>query len=183
MEVDACGDAQSAAEGAMLGLFHYDQLKSKKKTKVTTQLHGRYTQRDHQTGVCDTCKFQYSVITIISSCVTLHASVCACSVDTAGWERGVLYGEGQNLARFLMEAPANHITPTEFANTIEEKLAPHAEFVAVEKRFVLYSTLLCALPQMFTLRHCIVNMSTLKMQNTWQQLNSFGVFTFWLLLF
>lgn len=41
VEVDACGDAQSAAEGAALGLFHYDQLKSKKKTKVTTQLHGR----------------------------------------------------------------------------------------------------------------------------------------------
>lgn len=41
VEVDGCGDAQSAAEGAALGLFHYDQLKSKKKTKVTTQLHGR----------------------------------------------------------------------------------------------------------------------------------------------
>lgn len=140
VEVDACGDAQSAAEGAMLGLFHYDQLKSKKKTKVTTQLHGRYTQRDHQTGVCDTCKFQHSVI-------IFHMSVCVRSTDTAGWERGVLYGEGQNLARFLMEAPANHITPTAFANTIEEKLAPHAEFVAVEKRFVLNSTLLCSLPQ------------------------------------
>lgn len=42
VEVDSCGDAQSAAEGAALGLFHYDQLKSKKKTKVTLQLHGRY---------------------------------------------------------------------------------------------------------------------------------------------
>lgn len=41
VEVDACGDAQSAAEGAVLGLFQYDQLKAKKKTKVTTQLHGR----------------------------------------------------------------------------------------------------------------------------------------------
>lgn len=41
VEVDGCGDAQSAAEGAVLGLFQYDQLKSKKKTKVTTQLHGR----------------------------------------------------------------------------------------------------------------------------------------------
>lgn len=41
VEVDACGDAQSAAEGAALGLFHYDQLKSKKKTKVSIQLHGR----------------------------------------------------------------------------------------------------------------------------------------------
>lgn len=44
VEVDGCGDAQSAAEGAALGLFQYDQLKSKKKTKVTTRLHGRWTE-------------------------------------------------------------------------------------------------------------------------------------------
>ncbi|KAF3852464.1 hypothetical protein F7725_005819 [Dissostichus mawsoni] len=92
VEVDGCGDAQSAAEGAGLGLFQYDQLKSKKKNKVTTQLHG--------------------------------------SADSAGWQKGVTYAEGQNLARMLMEAPANHITPTAFANTIEEKLAPHAERIS-----------------------------------------------------
>ncbi|XP_035516783.1 cytosol aminopeptidase [Morone saxatilis] len=96
VQVDACGDAQSAAEGATLGLFQYDQLKSKKKTKVTTQLHG--------------------------------------SADSAGWEKGLMYAEGQNLARLLMEAPANHITPTAFANTIEEKLAAHAERVTINKR-------------------------------------------------
>uniref|UniRef100_A0A667WQM6 Cytosol aminopeptidase n=1 Tax=Myripristis murdjan TaxID=586833 RepID=A0A667WQM6_9TELE len=96
VEVDSCGDAQSAAEGAVLGLFQYDQLKSKKKTKVTTLLHG--------------------------------------SGDLAGWEKGVLYGEGQNLARLLMEAPANHITPSVFADTIEEKLAPHTDRVTVHKR-------------------------------------------------
>uniref|UniRef100_A0A8C5GW97 Cytosol aminopeptidase n=1 Tax=Gouania willdenowi TaxID=441366 RepID=A0A8C5GW97_GOUWI len=96
VEVDSCGDAQSAAEGAVLGLFHYDQLKSKKKPKVTTQLHG--------------------------------------SNDTVKWEKGVTYAEGQNLARLLMEAPANHITPTAFANTIEEKLAPHGDRVSVVKR-------------------------------------------------
>lgn len=67
--------------------------------------------------------------------------VCVCvwflfSADSAGWERGMLYAEGQNLARLLMEAPANHVTPTTFANTIEEKLAPHAERVTVHKRFV-----------------------------------------------
>ncbi|KAK0140324.1 Cytosol aminopeptidase [Merluccius polli] len=72
VEVDACGDAQAAAEGAVLGLFQYDQLKTKKKTK--------------------------------------------------------------NLARLLMEAPANHVTPTVFANTIEEKLAPYSERVTVHKR-------------------------------------------------
>lgn len=39
VEVDACGDAQSAAEGAILGLFQYDQLKAKKKNKVITKLY------------------------------------------------------------------------------------------------------------------------------------------------
>lgn len=96
VEVDSCGDAQSAAEGATLSLFHYDQLKAKKKPKVTTQLHG--------------------------------------SGDSLGWEKGVTYAEGQNLARLLMEAPANHITPTAFAHTIEEKLSAHAERVTINKR-------------------------------------------------
>uniref|UniRef100_A0A8C5B2D5 Cytosol aminopeptidase n=1 Tax=Gadus morhua TaxID=8049 RepID=A0A8C5B2D5_GADMO len=98
VEVEACGDAQAAAEGAVLGLFQYDLLKTKKKTKVTTQLHG--------------------------------------SDDVAGWEKGILYGEGQNLARLLMEGPANLITPTAFADTIEEKLAPYSERVTVHKRYV-----------------------------------------------
>lgn len=96
VEVDPCGDGQSAAEGAVLGLFHYDELKSKKKFKVTPQLHG--------------------------------------SSDLAAWQKGVVYGEGQNLARWLMEAPANHVTPTVFAETIEQKLAPHAERVTIHKR-------------------------------------------------
>lgn len=96
VEVDDCGDAKSAAEGAVLGLFSYDQLKSKKKTKVTPQLHG--------------------------------------SADLDAWKKGMVYAESQNLARFLMEAPANHITPTAFANTIEEKVAQHAERVTIRKR-------------------------------------------------
>lgn len=81
--------------------------------------------------------------------IILRMSACVCSTDAAGWDKGILYGEGQNLARFLMEAPANHITPTAFANTIEEKLAPHAEFVTVEKRFVLDSSLFSSNLQFF----------------------------------
>uniref|UniRef100_A0A6Q2X0L3 Cytosol aminopeptidase n=1 Tax=Esox lucius TaxID=8010 RepID=A0A6Q2X0L3_ESOLU len=98
IEVDGCGDSQAAAEGAVLGLFTYDDLKTKKKTKVTTQLHG-------------------------SGCVS-------------GWQKGVLYGEGQNLARYLMEAPANHITPSVFADIITQRLTPYAEQVTVHKRFI-----------------------------------------------
>lgn len=41
VEVDACGDAQSAAEGAILGLFQYDQHKAKKKNKMMAQLYER----------------------------------------------------------------------------------------------------------------------------------------------
>uniref|UniRef100_A0AAY4ABX6 Cytosol aminopeptidase n=1 Tax=Denticeps clupeoides TaxID=299321 RepID=A0AAY4ABX6_9TELE len=96
VEVDPCGDGQSAAEGAVLGLFEYDELKSKKKFRVTPRLHG--------------------------------------SSDLAAWEKGVVYAEGQNLARWLMEAPANHVTPTVFADTIEQKLAPHSNRVTVHKR-------------------------------------------------
>uniref|UniRef100_A0A8C9ZFW7 Cytosol aminopeptidase n=1 Tax=Sander lucioperca TaxID=283035 RepID=A0A8C9ZFW7_SANLU len=86
VEVDGCGDAQSAAEGAALGLFQNWLLNS------------------------------YMI------------------ADSVGWQKGVVYAEGQNLARLLMEAPANHITPTAFANTIEEKLALHAERVTINKR-------------------------------------------------
>lgn len=41
VEVDPCGDAQAAAEGAVLGLYEYDDLKQKKKVVVSAELHGR----------------------------------------------------------------------------------------------------------------------------------------------
>lgn len=41
VEVDPCGDAQAAAEGAVLGLYEYDDLKQKKKVAVSAKLHGR----------------------------------------------------------------------------------------------------------------------------------------------
>ncbi|XP_005990486.1 cytosol aminopeptidase [Latimeria chalumnae] len=85
IEVDPCGDAQSAAEGAVLGLFEYDELKQKKKTVVSTQQYGSSGQE--------------------------------------AWRKGVLYAEGQNLARQLMEAPASHLTPSSFAEIIKQRLS------------------------------------------------------------
>ncbi|KGL81383.1 Cytosol aminopeptidase, partial [Tinamus guttatus] len=96
VEVDPCGDAQAAAEGAVLGLHEYNELKQKKKTVVTPQLHG--------------------------------------SAEGEAWQRGVLYAEGQNLARYLMEAPANFITPTKFAECIEQKLRGFSSTVKVHVR-------------------------------------------------
>ncbi|CAM9472250.1 unnamed protein product [Lampetra planeri] len=41
----------------------------------------------------------------------------------AAWATGVVYAEGQNLARRLMEAPANHMTPAIFGRVIQEQLS------------------------------------------------------------
>lgn len=73
--------------------------------------------------------------------------MCVCafvpSSDSAGWQKGVKYADGQNLARLLMEAPANHVTPTAFANTIEERLAVLSERVTVNKRYVNFVNCMC----------------------------------------
>ena len=44
------------------------------------------------------------------------------SEDQEAWQRGVLFASGQNLARRLMETPANEMMPTKFAETVEENL-------------------------------------------------------------
>ncbi|XP_043918123.1 cytosol aminopeptidase isoform X2 [Protopterus annectens] len=96
VEVDPCGDPQSAAEGAVLGLFEYDELKEKKKTAVTVQ------------------PFR--------------------STENEAWQKGVMYAEGQNLARRLMETPANLMTPTIFADKIQQKLSSLSGKVQVHIR-------------------------------------------------
>ncbi|XP_062991416.1 cytosol aminopeptidase isoform X2 [Elgaria multicarinata webbii] len=93
VEIDPCGDAQAAAEGAVLGLFEYNEFKQKKKPAVEVKLHG--------------------------------------SDGIEAWKKGLIYAKGQNLARYLMEGPANHITPTMFAAVIQEKLKSASSNVSV----------------------------------------------------
>uniref|UniRef100_A0A8C5S2J1 Cytosol aminopeptidase n=1 Tax=Laticauda laticaudata TaxID=8630 RepID=A0A8C5S2J1_LATLA len=96
VEVDPCGDAQAAAEGAALSIFEYGELKQKKKPNLEIQLHG--------------------------------------SDGIDAWQKGIHYAEGQNLARYLMESPANYITPTKFATIIEDKLKSFSSNTTVHKR-------------------------------------------------
>ncbi|XP_053560085.1 cytosol aminopeptidase [Bombina bombina] len=96
VDVDPCGDAQAAAEGAALGLFEYDELKKKKKKVVATKPYGSH---DHE-----------------------------------AWQNGLLYAEGQNLARYLMDAPANYLTPTKFSTILEERLGKVGNGVNVFSR-------------------------------------------------
>ena len=44
-------------------------------------------------------------------------------VDSVGWENGLVLGNSQNLARQLMEAPANFLTPTQFCLEAEREMA------------------------------------------------------------
>lgn len=48
----------------------------------------------------------------------------ALEAGVEGWEVGVTGGEAQNLARMLMEAPANHMTPTRFVEVVSGVVEP-----------------------------------------------------------
>ena len=56
--------------------------------------------------------------------------------DQAAWTKGKVLAEGQNFAKYLMEAPANEMTPTIFARKAVEKLGT-LENVTVTPRFVM----------------------------------------------
>nr|GAT52157.1 leucine aminopeptidase [Mycena chlorophos] len=47
--------------------------------------------------------------------------------SSAEWDRGVVYGEAQSLARTLMELPSNMLTPTLFAERIQQEFAGLAD--------------------------------------------------------
>lgn len=55
---------------------------------------------------------------------TLSAPCSIFSSDkvTAAWQRGMVLAEGQNLARRLMEAPSNKMTPTIFSEEVKKQL-------------------------------------------------------------
>ncbi|XP_041369957.1 cytosol aminopeptidase-like isoform X2 [Gigantopelta aegis] len=99
VSVDPCGHPEAAAEGSNLALFVYDELKDKDKRKPHVWL----------------------------SCYTDHIRGDAESA-TEGWRQGTVQAEGQNFARLLMETPANHMTPTIFANRVLEKLGILEDF-------------------------------------------------------
>ena len=89
--VDDCHDPEAAAEGAVLGLYYFDELKSEKYRKKKLK---------------------------ISLLPAAHDKSAQ-----AKWDKGVTVVNGQNLARRLMELPANIMTPTYFAKTVSELAA------------------------------------------------------------
>ncbi|XP_063434213.1 cytosol aminopeptidase-like [Mytilus trossulus] len=93
VEVDPCGDAEAAAEGSVLSLHSYDELKSedKRKPQVKVNCYTQFSQdRDRTSDL---------------------------------WTRGVYLAEGQLFASKLMEMPANKLTPTIFSQIVSERLS------------------------------------------------------------
>lgn len=84
--IESLGHTESAAEGAALALWVYQDLKNKSKKKRVPYL-----------GLYDDC-------------------------DWTGWQIGLEKASAQNLARQLMEAPSNLMTPTAFALSSVEAL-------------------------------------------------------------
>lgn len=96
IELDDMSDAESAAEGATLASWKFNEYKTKKEDSPEPKI-ALYTESQEK------CK----------------------------WDRGLIKAESQNLARRLMETPANKMTPTIFANTAKEQLSKHGVQVEI----------------------------------------------------
>ncbi|OMJ19185.1 Cytosol aminopeptidase [Smittium culicis] len=93
IQVDVSGNPQAAAEGAFLGTYKYDKLKSEKASSLS----------------------------ISPVCVSSNSPVAQAALDK--WEAGKIYAASQNFVRDLTTAPANLMTPTIFANSVVSEFA------------------------------------------------------------
>ena len=100
IEVENLGCAQSAAEGAVLGVYKYQAQKAAEKCSPT-------------------------------------ASVNLAEGDEGRdeWNLGKQLANSQNWARFLMESPANLMTPRIFAENVIQKLKNRVEVVAHDRKW------------------------------------------------
>lgn len=92
IEVEDMGDAESAAEGAILSSWIFNEYKTKTKDTPVPPIISLYDQSK-------TAKKE--------------------------WEKGAIKATSQNIARKLMDTPANRMTPTIFACTAKQILEPH----------------------------------------------------------
>ncbi|KAJ2399462.1 hypothetical protein GGI23_002640 [Coemansia sp. RSA 2559] len=89
---------QASAEGAKLALYKFDAFKTK-------------------TNYKDSAKEESSDVTVT------HLAQREPADASRKWDAGVVYAEAQNFARDLMNAPANHMTPTGFAERVKTEFS------------------------------------------------------------
>ncbi|XP_053691855.1 cytosol aminopeptidase-like [Sabethes cyaneus] len=100
--VEDMGHAESAAEGAHMGLWVNQELRNPDRRVFIPQLQLYYEPQ--------------------------------LPCDSDGWRIGLAKAEAQNLARQLQEAPANHMTPTTFAQNVVQILCNSGVNVEVKVR-------------------------------------------------
>ncbi|XP_062551732.1 cytosol aminopeptidase-like [Armigeres subalbatus] len=100
--VEDLGHAESAAEGAHMGMWISQKMKKPENRKFLPQLQLYYDPQ--------------------------------LPCDANGWKIGLAKAEAQNLARELQEAPANHMTPTTFAQNVVQILCNSGVNVEVKVR-------------------------------------------------
>ena len=101
-------------EGAYLGLWSFDTFKAKKKPVVLSL-------RPLGGGDVDGSLSSLSSSSSSSSS-SVSSSSSSVSSSSSAWNRGVIFAQAQNLARDLMETPANWMTPRLFCDRAEEVL-------------------------------------------------------------
>ncbi|RHZ45266.1 hypothetical protein Glove_682g36 [Diversispora epigaea] len=110
--VDVMTHEHGAAEGATLGLYSFDSLKSEKNRK--------------------------SLVNIEPIGVSSEESKSSVKEELT-WNTGLIYAIAQNNARKLAETPANHMTPTHFVEEIKSLLKDisNVEVIVHDKEWVI----------------------------------------------
>lgn len=102
IEVDTLGAAQSAAEGAFLSAYKYQQFRAADKTKPIPKL-----------------------------------QLVDGATEKTEWNLGKSLAESQNWARTLANTPANHMTPTKFAENVRKNISKKVDVQAHDKDWAL----------------------------------------------
>lgn len=100
--IESFDNTESAAEGAAMGVWIYQNLINKQRMQYIPQI-----QLHVENGL---------------------------ECDWDGWKIGLHKASAQNLARELMETPANHMTPTRFAQNVVNVLCDSGVNVEVKVR-------------------------------------------------
>ncbi|KAJ1795322.1 hypothetical protein LPJ59_004369 [Coemansia sp. RSA 2399] len=91
---------QASAEGAKLALYKFDAFKTKTTSKDAAK------EKEEPSDVTVT-----------------HLAQRESADASTKWNAGVVYAEAQNFARDLMNSPANHMTPTGFAERVKAEFS------------------------------------------------------------
>lgn len=98
IDVEDFGDAKAAAEGAILGSWKYQALKTE---KLAPQA---------------------------------NLNLVEGASGESEWETGKILAQTQNWVRYLMDSPANYMTPTIFAGKVIERVVPFKVDVQVHRQ-------------------------------------------------